>query len=104
MSWGHLPNASHTAKPRLRFVGILLATLVSVALTSSLGFWQLRRAAAKEDWQAQMAQRAEMAWVDGASLGQAADSADNGPVWFTDASACKVSGWPIRLCFWTIAR
>ncbi len=77
MSWGHLPNASHTAKPRLRFVGILLAALVSVALTSSLGFWQLRRAAAKEDWQAQMAQRAAMAWVDGASLGQAADSADN---------------------------
>lgn len=77
MSWGRLPNANQTANSRLRFVGILLAAVVSVVLTSSLGFWQLRRAAVKEDWQAQMAQRAEMPLIDGASLGQTVDSADN---------------------------
>ena len=74
MSW---PPALHGQGHRLRFVGILLAAVLSVALTSSLGLWQLRRAAQKEAWQAQMAQRAEMAVIDGATLGQAQDSADN---------------------------
>jgi surfeit locus 1 family protein len=77
MSWWQLPNTRHAQAQRLRWGGILLAALLSVTLTSALGFWQLRRAATKEAWQAQMAQRAEMAVVDGASLGQADDSPDN---------------------------
>ncbi len=77
MIWARLPKTRHTQSKPLRFVGILLVALLAVALTSSLGFWQLRRAATKEAWQAQMAQRAEMAVVDGASLGQADDSPDN---------------------------
>ena len=77
MSEKSLLQADDSQRQYLRFVGILLAALLSVALTSSLGFWQLRRAAAKEDWQAQMAQRAEMAQLDGVSLGQADDSPEN---------------------------
>jgi surfeit locus 1 family protein len=56
---------------------ILLATVVAVAITTSLGFWQLRRAALKEAWQAQMSQRAEMAQIEGNSLGRSGDTADN---------------------------
>ena len=74
MSW---PPFVHKQGHRLRFVGILLAAVLSVALTSSLGLWQLRRAAQKEAWQTQMAQRVEMAVMDGATLGQAQDNADN---------------------------
>jgi surfeit locus 1 family protein len=77
MNWARLPKSRHTQSKSLRFVGILLIALLAVALTSSLGFWQLRRAATKEAWQAQMVQRSEMAVVDGASLGQADDSPDN---------------------------
>lgn len=76
MNWRSSPHAT-AAPSRLRWGVILLAALVGVAVTASLGFWQLRRAAAKEAWQSQMAQRAEMAVLDGASLGQADDSPDN---------------------------
>ncbi len=76
MSAEKLSNAAAIAPPRLRWLAILLAVVMAVALTCALGFWQLRRAAAKEAWQAQMAQRAEMAMVDGTNLGQADDSAD----------------------------
>ena len=37
-----------SSSSRRRFWIVLLAALVSVALTASLGFWQLRRAAYKE--------------------------------------------------------
>lgn len=62
---------------RQRPLLILLAAVVAVAITTSLGFWQLRRAALKEAWQAQMTQRAEMAQLDGSSLGRPGDTADN---------------------------
>lgn len=39
---------------------VLLATLVAVSITASLGFWQLRRAAYKESLQVLMAQRQSM--------------------------------------------
>jgi surfeit locus 1 family protein len=77
MSWRTASQSVQNPGQSLRWLGILLAALVAVAITCSLGFWQLRRAASKEAWQAQMAQRAEMAVVDGASLGQAGDSAEN---------------------------
>jgi surfeit locus 1 family protein len=77
MSWDTAFNNSPKRGQSLRFMGILLAALLAVALTSSLGFWQLRRAAEKEARQAQMAQRADMSLLDGASLGQPGDSAAN---------------------------
>jgi surfeit locus 1 family protein len=77
MSWDTAFNNSPKRGQSLRFMGILLAALLAVALTSYLGFWQLRRAAEKEARQAQMAQRADMALLDGASLGQSGDSPAN---------------------------
>jgi surfeit locus 1 family protein len=77
MSWLTPPGRAHKPVPRMRRAAILLTALLAVAITCSLGFWQLRRAAAKEAWQTQMAQRAEMAVVDGAGLGQADDSPAN---------------------------
>jgi surfeit locus 1 family protein len=77
MSWFAASNGGQKPNQPLRFMGVLLAALLAVAITCSLGFWQLRRAASKEAWQAQMGQRAEMAVVDGDSLGQAGDSAEN---------------------------
>jgi surfeit locus 1 family protein len=77
MSWHSALNNSRKPGQSLRFMGILLAAVLAVALTSSLGFWQLRRAAEKEARQAQMAQRADMAVLDGASLGQPGDSPEN---------------------------
>lgn len=77
MSSGTTPGVGRTGGFHLRRVLILVVALLSAALTCSLGFWQLRRAAEKEAWQAQMTQRAHLAEVDGDSLGQAQDTPDN---------------------------
>jgi len=77
MSWLTGPIDAKKREQFLRFLGILLVALLAVAITCSLGFWQLRRAAAKEAWQAQIAQRADMTVIDGAGLGRSDDSPAN---------------------------
>lgn len=54
---------------------VLLATLVGVLLTASLGQWQLRRAEQKQALVDVRHSRAAMAPIDGAGLGQAGDAA-----------------------------
>ena len=54
-----------------RFWLLLAATLVGVAVTASLGRWQLSRAAEKEALQAAIAERQRLPALDGASLAQA---------------------------------
>ena len=76
MNW-RLRSPATAPRQGLRFGVIMLAAILGVTLTASLGFWQLRRAATKEAWQSQMTQRADMAMLDGASLGLANDSPDN---------------------------
>ena len=62
---------------RARSWMVLLAAVLGVALTASLGQWQLRRADQKQALVDALQSRAAMAPVDGASLGQAGDSAAN---------------------------
>lgn len=62
--------------PGLRWLLITIAALVAMAVTASLGFWQLRRAAEKEQWQAQLDARAAMPALDGRSLAVAAGGAE----------------------------
>ena len=47
---------------------ILIATVISVAITASLGGWQLRRAAFKEHLAAQISQRNELLALDNTAL------------------------------------
>lgn len=56
---------------------VLLAALLGVALTASLGQWQLRRAEQKQALVDARARQAAMAAIDGDSLGQASDSPAN---------------------------
>lgn len=66
------------AKPlRWRRVLILVAALLGVSVTASLGQWQLRRAAQKQALTQALADKAALAPVEGASLGQPGDSAAN---------------------------
>ena len=58
---------------RLNFWIILCGALVTSSLTLSLGFWQLRRAALKEDLQSQMTQRQAQAALHNMDL-KTADS------------------------------
>ena len=53
-----------------RFWLLLAATLVGVAVTASLGRWQLSRAAEKEALQAALAARQQLPALDGATLAQ----------------------------------
>jgi surfeit locus 1 family protein len=59
--------------PRLRFVWITAASLASVALTLSLGAWQLSRAAQKEALHATLAQRAGLPAISAEALLGATD-------------------------------
>lgn len=56
---------------------VLLAAVTAVLLTAMLGRWQLGRAAQKEALMQMRADKAVLAPVDGATLGQAGDSAAN---------------------------
>jgi surfeit locus 1 family protein len=62
---------------RQRTLLIVLVTLLGVAITCSLGFWQLRRAAAKEVLQTQLIQRGALPALEGQSLGQLGDTPEN---------------------------
>ena len=62
---------------RQRTMLILLAALLSVALTCSLGFWQLRRATVKEVLQTQLTQQGALPAIEGQSLGQLGDTSEN---------------------------
>ena len=55
-------------QPKLRFWLLTLATLAGIALTVSLGRWQLDRAAQKEAFQAAIDQQALLPVLDGRSL------------------------------------
>ena len=59
--------------PRIRLVALLLGAVVAVALTSSLGFWQLRRAAEKIALQDAMDAQGLKSPVTGAQLQQTKD-------------------------------
>ena len=54
---------------------VLLATLIAVAVTARLGFWQLSRAAQKVALQTQLDSRSALTPLDGAALGRSADAA-----------------------------
>lgn len=62
---------------RWQRVLILIAALLGVAVTASLGQWQLRRAAQKQALTQALADKGALAPVDGASLGQRGDSVAN---------------------------
>lgn len=63
-------------RARVRFWIVTLATLVAVAVTASLGRWQLGRADQKLELQARMAERAALpAWDNAALAGVAGDAA-----------------------------
>lgn len=61
-----------------RQVVVLLATVVGVATTFSLGRWQLSRAAEKEQLAAAVAQRQDLPALDGATLSRPLDAAAAG--------------------------
>ncbi|MGE8317411.1 MAG: SURF1 family protein [Comamonas sp.] len=61
-------NAARAPAGRLRWLLVTIAALVALAVTASLGFWQLRRAAEKEQWQAQLDAQAALPALDGRSL------------------------------------
>ncbi len=74
-----MTDAMAARPPGWRYWVLLLATLLAVAVTFSLGRWQLSRAAGKQALQAAIAQRQQQAPLDGATLarplapGQAGD-------------------------------
>eukprot|EP01137_Pigoraptor_chileana_P015814 Opistho-2@5394 len=55
-------------KARGRFLVVLLAAVLGVALTARLGFWQLDRAAQKRDWQAAVDARGQLPALGNAEL------------------------------------
>ena len=59
--------------PRLKFVLITVATVVAVAVTARLGFWQLSRAAEKQARQAAMDIQSAKSPLDAAAVRGAAD-------------------------------
>ena len=68
---GNLPDsnaASGARTVRMRFVIITIAAVIAMVVTASLGRWQLRRAAEKEAYQAQLDARAAMPALEGHSL------------------------------------
>ena len=60
--------------PKVRLVALLIAALLTVALTTSLGFWQLRRAAEKITLQDTMDGQAAKTPLTTAQLREAADA------------------------------
>ena len=67
------PSGADLRKARQRFVVITIAAVVAMLVTASLGRWQLRRAADKEAYQAQLDARAAMPAIEGHSLLQPTD-------------------------------
>jgi len=59
---------------RLRFWGVTFAALLGVAVTLSLGRWQLDRAAEKQAWQASIDARAQLPVLDARGLAGMSDS------------------------------
>ena len=76
MSWSAF-SAPFKKTSRLQSVMWFLLALVCVALTCSLGFWQLSRAQTKLNWQADITQKGQMPVLDGAFLGGPQDSEGN---------------------------
>jgi surfeit locus 1 family protein len=76
MSWSAF-SASSKKNTHLQMVLWFLLALVCVAITCSLGFWQLGRAQTKLDWQAEITQKGQMPTLDGAFLGAPQDSEGN---------------------------
>jgi len=76
MSWSAF-SAPFKKTSRLQSVMRFLLALVCVALTCSLGFWQLSRAQTKLNWQADITQKGQMPVLDGAFLGGPQDSEGN---------------------------
>ena len=76
MSWS-ANSAPEKKTTRLQSALWLLLALVCVAMTCSLGFWQLGRAKTKLDWQAEIAQKAQLPALAGSFLGGPQDSATN---------------------------
>ncbi len=73
MSWSAF-SASLKKNTGLQSAMWLLLALVCVALTCSLGFWQLGRAQTKLDWQAEITQKGQMPVLEGTFLGGPQDS------------------------------
>ncbi len=61
---------------RLRFWVVTLAALLGVAVTLSLGRWQLGRAAEKQAWQASIDARAQLPVIDARGLAGMPDSGE----------------------------
>lgn len=76
MSWS-ANTAPQKKTTRLQSALWFLLALVCVAITCSLGFWQLDRAKTKLDWQAEIAQKGKMPALAGSFLGGPQDSASN---------------------------
>ncbi len=76
MSWWVL-SASLKKNPRVQSALWFLLAAACVALTCSLGFWQLGRAQTKLNWQAEIIQKSQMPLLEGSFLGGAQDSASN---------------------------
>ena len=61
-------SVADSRKARMRFIVITLSAVLAMLVTASLGRWQLRRAADKEAYQAQLDARVAMPALDGHSL------------------------------------
>ena len=76
MSWSTL-TAPLKKNTGLQVLMWFLLALVGVAITCSLGFWQLGRAQTKLDWQAEITKKAQMPVLEGSFLGGSQDSEGN---------------------------
>ena len=73
MSWSAF-SAPLQKNSRAQSALWLLLALVCVAITCSLGFWQLGRAQTKLNWQAEITQKSQMPTLDGSFLGGLQDT------------------------------
>ena len=83
--------------PRIRLVALLVGAVLTVALTTSLGFWQLRRAAEKIALQQAMDDQGAKAPLTATQLRQAADLLRFGA---PARAFARHLGWLRLRCFW----
>ena len=82
--------------PRTRFWTVTIAAAGTVALTASLGVWQLARAAQKQALETGIAERGAMAELDGAAV-LSANGAFEPPLHHAHVLKCGPRSWRTKL-------